>query len=845
MTITSRDPLHSVGKLSDIEFQLRFGMSKEQARHINDEKARQKRYNLHAVKRRIDESLKGVSIESHTNSEGKANLHHIHVKGRHVASIEGPHRNISDTGHVQSGHHYDVMSASHGKKAEAGESFSTKDKEGNWGHPEFREPRQSKEHSGVKNLLGMKKSHVVSRQGTKRFASLHQAVRAVKQKHDEGKLNETFINHIINEAAIVVSRKVGDHVRVTRGPHKGIPHKIIHIHDDGGYNVVPVIQKGEANMYRLGAARCTEKELEQPPKQAAAPAAKAPKAAPKPKEPEDKSGHVSVKNKEGKFAGRFKSMADAEKAAPADKGHTYHMHKVNEDEINELSKNLLGRYIGKSFPAHDAAARKTSSFGDMVRADNAYGDKERAAIHKKEFIKHDTKRDNRRRGIETASKKIAEGEEVNEVSKDLASRYFDKAAGSRSAAEKAGNAKVLAKRDAGTTRAFNKITERDELISELSKSLVGRYIPKAQKAKAFDDKYAPFSDSPETDEYFARRNKNKVKGISMAKKKVNEEVVSEGALANVAMNAARRVHRQSAEEAEKHISDAVMGIVNQHKGSDRVKLHGAAGDAIRAGVAHRGKLNEARLSPTHHVHMKDSKGKPCGKVAVSAPDHENAKWQGDQMAGKKPFRGMTVGAVTRINEEALEEGKAYVKPHGENGFKSSDKHGHVKFWNEHGKASAHKHAGLNEEEDMNLLEARRGRPPKNAAPGREEDEREHVMMQLRKSVSLNGSKPLKFKDGSSHHVSPNHAEHALAHYAGMSPAHKEMFQGHIDQSHHNLMNYDKWKPTQEVKHFDHRPLTGASARTIKKPVDKRPQYLTPMQKRLNLIKAVVAKQAKR
>jgi hypothetical protein len=49
--------------------------------------------------------------------------------------------------------------------------------------------------------------------------------------------------------------------------------------------------------------------------------------------------------------------------------------------------------------------------------------------------------------------------------------------------------------------------------------------------------------------------------------------------------------------------------------------------------------------------------------------------------------------------ESLEEGKAYVKPFN-GGWKSSDKHGHVKFWNEHGKKSAHKHAGIeiNEEE---------------------------------------------------------------------------------------------------------------------------------------------------
>jgi hypothetical protein len=882
MTIAARDPIHSVGKLSDIEFQLRFGMSKEQARHLTDEKGRQARYNRQ-VKRRIDEAS-GPSVKS-----------------------------------------------------------------------------------------------------------------------------------------------VGDIVRPTKGPHKGIPHKIIHIHDDGAYNIVPMLQQGQVNTYRLGAARCTEKELEQIKKPEAPKPAKAAKATPKPKEPVDRTGHVSVKDKDGKFVGRYKSQVDAEKLKPADKGHTYHMHKVNEEQIDELSKNLLGRYIGKS---HATLYNHQKSSLDHAESLKRFGPKEkgedpRKTVNRdhtlKAFVGSETKRDNRFTGISKAAKKISEdvqldesvlnhirdhvsadsitkhkdgtmtfrrgffyshgktswdhaesindqlnkaavghkvvghgrvdrpfkggastktqshfwvkvklneGEEVNEVSKDLATRYFNKASSSRGAADKAGDTKTLAKRDAGTSRAFNKITE---------------------------------------------------------------DVITEGALANIAMNAAQDVRHRSSDEAKEHISNTVMAVVNQHKDHDRVTLHGAASDAIKAGVAQHAKLNEDTLderTATHHIHIEDKNGKSHGKIAISAMDDANAKFQADRTVGNKPFRGMKVAKITRINEEEKEITKpfklkrlkadyerqmddahgqiynkqpkmkvSYVKPFGDNGFKSSDKHGHVKYWNQHGEASAKKHAGLNEDEQINeakpyvsmdstgkavhvldhkgkirftgtaksaqahfddnfnkyskpeneeemqideldrngslkryanrttdddsrkegralalkkrwgdnkyglpeprvkgvvreeastnLLEARRGRPPKNAAPGREEDEREHVMMQLRKSVSLNGSKPVKFKDGQSHDVSGHHAEHVLAHYAGMSPKHKEMFQGHVDQSHHNLMSYDKWKPTEEVKHFDHRPLTGLSARTVKKPIERRPQLLSPMEKRLNLIKSIVAKQAKR
>lgn len=53
----------------------------------------------------------------------------------------------------------------------------------------------------------------------------------------------------------------------------------------------------------------------------------------------------------------------------------------------------------------------------------------------------------------------------------------------------------------------------------------------------------------------------------------------------------------------------------------------------------------------------------------------------------------------RLAKETIDEGKAYVKPYN-GGWKSSDKHGHVKFWNEHGKASAHKHAGIELKEEQ-------------------------------------------------------------------------------------------------------------------------------------------------
>ena len=53
-----------------------------------------------------------------------------------------------------------------------------------------------------------------------------------------------------------MAHKVGDKVTVTRGPHAGQTHEIIHVHKDGsGYNVKPHNTPASRIKYRLGAAK--------------------------------------------------------------------------------------------------------------------------------------------------------------------------------------------------------------------------------------------------------------------------------------------------------------------------------------------------------------------------------------------------------------------------------------------------------------------------------------------------------------------------------------------------------------------------------------------------------------
>lgn len=93
-------------------------------------------------------------------------------------------------------------------------------------------------------------------------------------------------------------------------------------------------------------------------------------------------------------------------------------------------------------------------------------------------------------------------------------------------------------------------------------------------------------------------------------------------------------------------------------------------------------------------------------------------------------------------------------------------------------------------EEVELDEAKRGRPRKNPAPGEtpgEEDEHEHVIMQLRKVVSTHGARPVKHLDGKSTKMTPQLAQHALnKHNAMKTAAEKQDFEQKLHKSHDSM-----------------------------------------------------------
>jgi hypothetical protein len=163
------------------------------------------------------------------------------------------------------------------------------------------------------------------------------------------------------------------------------------------------------------------------------------------------------------------------------------------EQIDEISKATMGRYINKAKDSIDTASYRQ-------------GHKEAHGSSSKPLEKKLTKR---HKGIETAVKKLTkeDAEQIDELSKDTMGRYINKAAtkmGSQgvtaglkiAADEKSSkNFKDMGKREKGIKLAVSKLTKEEqdfvdslndtdiEQIDELSKATMGSYIKKASGAE--------------------------------------------------------------------------------------------------------------------------------------------------------------------------------------------------------------------------------------------------------------------------------------------------------------------------------------------------------------------------
>ena len=183
------------------------------------------------------------------------------------------------------------------------------------------------------------------------------------------------------------------------------------------------------------------------------------------------------------------------------------------------------------------------------------------------------------------------------------------------------------------------------------------------------------------------------------------------------------------------------------------------------------------------------------------PKKQAIKWKVKPPAGTKNIHPDSPYLKKKTNEDAETEGddtdrRADFKTHKWRDPRSG------KWFDKKVKRKLEVDKVTNEDFESFMDEARRGRPKKNPT-GDEEQGGEHIVMQLRKSVSLRGQKHVEFADGKKHKVNQGHAQKALSMHSRMKSGEKEHFEKHMSMSHGHFQNAIKGKPLPKK----HNPIT--------------------------------------
>lgn len=188
------------------------------------------------------------------------------------------------------------------------------------------------------------------------------------------------------------------------------------------------------------------------------------------------------------------------------------------------------------------------------------------------------------------------------------------------------------------------------------------------------------------------------------------------------------------------------------------------------------KMNAKREAGLKHDSAKRQKGI---NMAVSKLAKEETE-QLDELS-KKTLGSYIKKAADDIGWQAADAGKQL----GAGGYKSNGWTKHLDKAKQRIKGVAKATDRLTKEE-LELDEARRGRPRKDGSKPEGEDDggREHIVMQLRKVVNLRGQKPVEFNDNSKHDISVEHAKKALAKHDSMhKAADKQAYAERLAKSH--------------------------------------------------------------
>ena len=404
--------------------------------------------------------------------------------------------------------------------------------------------------------------------------------------------------------------------------------------------------------------------------------------------------------------------------------------KMSEDaeQIDELSKATMGRYINKAKDSIDMTSYRQGAKGSTT-----------GPLEKKLTKRH--------KGIETAVKKLTAEEVELDEALDAAARYGqhhvaikeliksidqhvrnhkDDALKHKDYRGKKGVhwghvgdlAQVhsqladihdrLAQQGEYKSTMGESVEEFDiEQIDELSKSVMGSYVKKA------------------ADDFQKRKPKMGYDG--QLKKMQNRKV-------------------------------GVNRALDKMYGED-VELDEAPVDGVAAGSMN----NDGHLCATKVFHKEWAEGTPVFSQHAEPDADGNIAWY-DVMFEHGIEKGVSIDDLDVLMAE------------------SHERHGKRKMKEETSKIDDLTRAAL-----ASFVNEARGRPRKNPLPTGQSDEpepRQHIMQQLQRAkLSMRGGEHVTFKDGTKHHVAGHDAEKILAKYSAMKPSGKEEFQKKIHASH--------------------------------------------------------------
>lgn len=166
--------------------------------------------------------------------------------------------------------------------------------------------------------------------------------------------------------------------------------------------------------------------------------------------------------------------------------------------------------------------------------------------------------------------------------------------------------------------------------------------------------------------------------------------------------------------------------------------------------------------------------------------NEDVAYPSDEMLAEE-YAHITEESLEEIDlEESRKSKSAYVSPARKKWIKD---HEHEM---EGGKIAETK------DEETEVIEEGRGRPRKDGT-SKEGADREHIIMQLRKHVSLRGQNPIEFKDGSKASPGEGQARLALIIHNGLrTPQEKANYMDRLDANHESFKDAVRSKSPEEA-----------------------------------------------